>query len=362
MSEPGAFRPPAPERGRTNPLARLGVLLWPLLALGLLMLFNAIFTDGFFAIRWGEGERAGNLYGSIIDVVNNAAPIALIAVGMTLVIATGGIDLSVGAVLAIAGAVAATLLANDVNWVLAVIAALGSGLLCGLVSGLLVAGAGVQPIIATLILMVAGRGVAQMVGQNVPVLDKHVAFNYIGGGYFLALPFAVTLVVLVYAVAIGVMRLTALGLFVESAGNNPVASRYAGVRVRPVIIVAYLVSGLCAALAGIVVTSDIKQADSINAGLYFELDAILAVVVGGTALVGGRFTLLGSLVGAVLIQMLNTTILTRGLAFEWGLVTKAVVVLVVCLLQSPDFRRRLSIKRNKPAIPSTSPAAPTSAS
>ena len=340
-----AFQPPptpAGTRGRRNPLARLGTVLWPLAALAALLLFNALFTDGFFDLS----VRDGNVYGSLVDVLDRSAPVALIAIGMTLVIATGGIDLSVGAVLAIAGATAATLLAAGVPTPLAVAAALASGLACGLVSGALVANAGVQPIVATLIVMVAGRGVAQMVGQKVVVSDEHAAFNFLGNGHLFALPFSLTLVALAYAAAVGLTRLTAAGLFFESAGNNPLASRYAGVRVRPVLVAAYLASGLGSAVAGLVETADIREADSINAGLYVELDAILAVVVGGTALTGGRFTLLGSLVGAVLIQALDTTILARGVDFEWGLVTKAVVVLIVCLLQSPDFRRRLFLRRS----------------
>ncbi len=317
-------------------------LLWPALALAALLLFNAVSTDGFFDLTW----RDGKVYGSAIDVLDNAGPVALVAIGMTLVIATGGIDLSVGAVLAIAGAVAAVLLRDGWSVAIAVPAALGAGVACGLLSGLLVAGVRVQPIIATLIVMVAGRGVAQMVGQKIPVdAQQQAAFHFLGAGHLGPLPFTIALVAVAYLLAIAAVRLTAAGLFFESVGNNPLASRYAGVQVRWVLIVAYAVSGLTAALAGLVVTADLREADSLNAGLYLELDAILAVVVGGTALTGGRFTLLGSLLGAVLIQTLDTTILARDIQKEYALVVKALVVLGVCLLQSPDFRRRLRLRR-----------------
>lgn len=346
MTDTTAFPPSAPPKESPTRKKASGhgmgmALLWPALALGLLLLFNFFFTDGFFDFT----VREGHLYGSLVDVFDRAAPVALVAIGMTLVIATGGIDLSVGAILAIAGAVTATLLTKDVNVAVAIGVALLVCMAAGAVNGSLVAFVGVQPIIATLILMVAGRGVAQMVGQNVPVAPEHTLFGFLGSGHFFALPFTITLAAITLLAVVLLTRLTALGLFIESVGNNPVASRYAGIRVRPIVLFVYIVSGLCSALAGLIVTSDIRQADSINAGLYIELDAILAVVVGGTALTGGRFTLVGSVLGALLIQTLETTILARDIPADSALVVKATVVLAVCLLQSPDFRRRLFRRR-----------------
>lgn len=317
------------------------MLLWPSLALLLLLLFNFFFSERFFDLA----VRDGHLYGTLVDVLDRATPVAIIAIGMTLVIATGGIDLSVGALVAIAGAVTATLLAG--GW--PVPAAIGAGLLvcmaCGATNGLLVARLGVQPIIATLTLMVAGRGIAQMVGQKVLVGIEHTGFIFIGNGHFLGLPFTITLTLLVLLLTAILMRGTALGLFVESVGNNPIASRYAGLRLRSIVFFVYVFSGLCAGIAGLIAASDIRQSDAINAGLYLELDAILAVVVGGTALTGGRFSLIGSVIGALLIQTLETTILSRGMQADYALVVKALVVLAVCLLQSPDFRRRLIRRR-----------------
>jgi simple sugar transport system permease protein len=212
---------------------------------------------------------------------------------------------------------------------------------CGATNGLLVARLGVQPIIATLILMVAGRGIAQRVGQKVLVDSEHTGFLFIGNGHLFGLPFTITLALVVLLVTALLMRGTALGLFVESVGNNPVASRYAGLRLRSIVFYVYVFSGLCAAIAGLIGTSDIRQSDAINAGLYLELDAILAVVVGGTALTGGRFFLIGSVIGALLILTLEITIISQDVQAEYALIVKALVVLAVCLLQSPDFRRRL---------------------
>jgi galactofuranose transport system permease protein len=137
------------------------------------------------------------------------------------------------------------------------------------------------------------------------------------------------------------MRRTAWGLFIESVGDNAIASHYAGINSRNVKFIVYVFSGFCAGLAGLVAASNIKCADSIHSGLFLELDAILAVVVGGTALTGGRFYLLGSVLGALLIQTLTTTMYMRNVSSDVAPVPKALVILAVCLLQSPIFRQQL---------------------
>jgi simple sugar transport system permease protein len=315
--------------------AQLGGLIWPLAALMVLLLFNLCFTEGFFSLKL----RDGRLYGSLIDILNRAAPVLLVSLGMTLVIATGGVDLSVGAVMAIAGSVAAWLFTRGQLGLLPVLAiTLGLCVAAGAWNGLLVAVFNVQPIVATLVLMVAGRGIAQLVTAGQIVTFEHPGFSFIGGGYLLGLPFTVTLVASMLLVGGVLTRLTALGLFIESVGTNPTASRYAGVSVGSVKLLAYAFCGLCAGLAGLVAAADIKAADANNAGLYLELDAILAVVIGGTALTGGRFSLIGSVVAGLIIQTLTTTILTSGVPVELTLVVKALVVLGVCLLQSERLR------------------------
>jgi simple sugar transport system permease protein len=317
-------------------------LIWPLCALGLLLAFNLVCTPGFFRLEWIEGR----LYGSPVDVLNRAAPVLLTALGMTLVIATGGIDLSVGAVIAIAGSVAALLITRtDLGVAPIVVLALGVCAGAGVWNGLLVAVCGIQPIVATLVLMVAGRGIAQLLTDGQIITFAQPGFAFIGGGYLGGLPFAVTIVAVMFLLTAVLTRLTALGLFIESVGNNETASRYAGVNVRLVKLLAYAYCGLCAGTAGLVVSSDIKAADANNAGLYVELDAILAVVIGGTALTGGRFSLPGTIVGALIIQTLTTTILTRGVPVELTLVVKALVVLAVCLLQSATPREWLARAR-----------------
>lgn len=332
--------------------ARAARLVWPGLALLLLLASNLVsFDDGhatlhtdFFRIE----IKQGHLYGSLVDVLNRAAPVLLTALGMTLVIATGGIDLSVGAVVAIAGTLAAVLITGAAPLSLPAAAALaiGAGALAGLWNGTLVAVLGVQPIVATLILMVAGRGVAQLLSAGQIITVEQAGFTAIAGGHFLMLPLPISIVTAAYVVVAILARGTSLRLFVEATGDGETAARYAGVPVPAVKLVAYGLSGLLAGVAGLLIASNIKAADANNAGLYLELDAILAVVIGGTALSGGRFFLSGTVLGALLIQALTTSILTRGVAVEWTLVVKALVVVGICLLQSPAVRARLWERRS----------------
>jgi ribose/xylose/arabinose/galactoside ABC-type transport system permease subunit len=320
-------------------------LLWPLVALGLILLFNILFTPGFINLEIKDGR----LFGSLIDIINRGAPVMLLSIGMTLVFATGGIDLSVGAVMAIAGALAATIIRPDyvkgvleygeLSPLLYVVAIpLILCVMAGMWNGILVAYAGIQPIIATLILMVAGRGIAQLITQGQIVVFIHEPFQFMGSGFLFGLPFPITIVIAMICITYLLTRKTALGMFIEAVGANPVASRFMGVKERLIKLSVYMFSGLCAGLAGLIICADIKAADANNAGLFLELDAIAAVIIGGT-MWGGRFTLAGSIIGTLIIQSLTTTILTRGIAPEITLVFKAVVIIGVAMIQSEDFRR-----------------------
>ena len=317
---------------------------WPLLALALVLLFNFLFTPNFFELQ----VRDGRVYGSLVDILNRGAPVMLLTLGMTLVIATGGVDLSVGAVMAIVGAVAAkqVIAGHSLAYVMAL--SLGVAMLAGIWNGVLVGYFKVPPIIATLILMVSGRGIAQLLTDGQIITFENRAFEYIGRGAFLGLPFTITLTLSVFGVLLFLQHRTAMGLFIEATGDNETASRYAGVNTRFVKMLVYVLCSLWAGLAGLIVATNIKAADSNNAGQWLELDAILAAVVGGTALQGGRFFLGGALVGAVLIQAITTTVLTRGVSFYFTLVLKALVIVAICLLQSESFRAHF--QRNRPAI------------
>ncbi|MCX6950602.1 MAG: ABC transporter permease [Verrucomicrobia bacterium] len=262
----------------------------------------------------------------------------LLALGMTLVIATGGVDLSVGSIVAIAGAVCALLLRAGHGLAMTAAAAVGAGAVAGTANGLLVAGLGVQPIVATLILMVAGRGVAQLIVDGQVIIIANPAFEYLANGFVFGLPFAPLLVGVFYVAAHFLLRRTAAGLFIEAVGDNETASRFAGLAAARVKGLAYVFCGACAGLTGILTAANIRAADAHRAGENAELDAIFAVVVGGTALTGGRFSILGSFLGALLIQTLTTTMYNLGVPPAVAPVPKALLIIVVSLLQSEKFR------------------------
>jgi galactofuranose transport system permease protein len=330
-------------------------LLWPMLALVALLGLNVVLTPAFLTVRVEDGH----LYGSLIDILRNGAPTMLVALGMTLVIASRGIDLSVGAVVAISGALACAHIASApdggsmLTVATAMLIALGAAVVLGLWNGILVSTFGIQPIIATLVLMTAGRGIALLITEGQIVTVTSEPFKVLGAGYALGLPVAILVSLAVFAAVGLITRRSALGMLLESIGVNPEASRLAGVWYRTIV---YVFSALCAGVAGLMIASNISAADANNAGLWIEMDAILAVVIGGTSLLGGRFSLTGTILGALIIQTLTTTVYTAGITPETTLVFKAVVVIAVCLLQSPKFRQLLRRRRRNAApVQSTVP-------
>ncbi len=310
---------------------RLRRLAPQLAALFIILAAITIISPGFLNVSFQNGR----LYGSLVDILVRAAPVALLTIGMTLVIATKGIDLSIGAVIAICGAVAATLISNGHSIPAVIAISLGVGIVCGLWNGVLVALLDIQPIIATLILMVAGRGIAQLITEGVILTFNNDSFSAIGSGAFAGVPLPV-IIWITAALLIGfLVRKSALGFLIEATGINRRAAALAGVRARFLLFFVYAVSGLCAAIAGMIVTADIRGADANNAGLWLELDAILAVVIGGTSLNGGRFSITASLIGALIIQTIKTGILVSGFPPEFNLIIKAGIIMVVLTLQSP---------------------------
>lgn len=326
-------------------------VFWPLVALLLVMLFNLFFTPGFFNIQ----IKDGHLFGSVIDIINRGAPLMILSIGLTLVIATGGTDISVGSVIAITAAIVASLIGGEMVFVegvqeyvslipmpLAIIIGLVVATLLGLWNGLLIGKIGIQPIIATMILMVAGRGIAQLITKAQIITVYYKPYFFFGGGYLFGLPFSIYIVALCVLVIMYFVKKTSMGLFVQSAGCNPNASRFVGIKVDKIKMLVYTISGLCAGIAAILLSSNIKCADANNLGLYIELDAILAVAIGGNPMSGGKFSIPCSVVGALIIQSLTTTIYSFGVAPEITLVVKALVVITICLFQSPQFRAGLN--------------------
>ena len=328
-------------------------LFWPLVALAMLLLVNAVAAPSFFSLRIQDGH----LYGSLIDVLRNGAPTLLIALGMTLVIATRGIDLSVGAIVAISGAVTCTYISGSheggaARAIIAMSIAVGVCVLLGLWNGFLISVIGIQPIIATLVLMTAGRGLAMLITGGQIITVHNSVFTGVGTGFFLTLPIAILIAMAVFAVTAVLTRRTALGMLIEAVGINPEASRLAGVRARTITWTVYVFVAFCAGIAGLMIASNTSAADANNAGLFIELDAILAVVIGGTSLAGGRFSLTGTLIGALFIQTLATTIPTIGIPAEANYLFKAVAVILVCLLQSPKARAAISLRSGR-LVPTT---------
>jgi simple sugar transport system permease protein len=316
-------------------------LFWPIVALLTLIVINTISRPQFIKVTIHDGQ----LYGALIDILRNSAPLMLVSLGMTIVIATRGIDLSVGAVMAVSGAVALTIIdgsgdPDNLGTVLiAIVVAILVSLLLGAWNGMLIAGLGIQPIIATLVLMLAGRGVALLITGGFITTVNSSPFEYIATGYLLVLPFAFLISVTAIVLISLFERRTALGMLTESVGINPEASRLAGVRSRGIIFSAYVLSGLMAGIAGIIYSSNIRAADANAAGLFIELYAILAVVLGGTSLQGGKFSIAGTVVGVLIIQTLNSTILFLGVPSPQSPVFFALVVVLVVIVQSPRLRQ-----------------------
>jgi ribose/xylose/arabinose/galactoside ABC-type transport system permease subunit len=324
-------------------------LFFPLVILSLILLFDLIFIPGFFNIE----NRDGNLYGSLIDILRNGSTVSLLAIGMTLVIATGGVDLSVGAVMAISASVAGILmnpsaLWNEVFFVtdptytfqplwVVILVALLVAILCGLWNGMLVAYMKIQPMVATLVLMIAGRGIAQLITNGLRVQITYKPFWYIGQGWFI-MPFSLYLVIFVLIVTWLLTRKTAIGMFIESVGINFRSSFFSGIKAQNIKLVVYTFCGFCAGIAGLVACSNVKTSDANNIGLFTELDAILAVVIGGTSMAGGRFSLVASVVGALVMQAVTQSMYALGVPAFALTAIKAVVVIIVILLFSEQVR------------------------
>lgn len=324
-------------------------LFFPVLTLSLILLFDLIFIPGFFAIE----NRDGNLHGSLIDIFRNGSTVMLLAICMTLVIATGGVDLSVGATMAIAASMAGILmnpsaLNNEVFFVtdpnytfqplwVVIVASLFVSLLCGLWNGALVAYMKIQPMVATLILMISGRGIAQLITNGLRVQITYRPYAFIGQGWII-LPFSLYLVAVIFLITWVLTRKTAIGLFIESVGINFRSSFYSGIDEKRIKLLVYTFCGFCAGIAGLVASSNVKTSDANNIGLTTELDAILAVVIGGTSMAGGRFSLLASMVGALVMQAITQSMYAIGVPAFALQAIKAIVVILVILLYSEQIR------------------------
>ncbi len=332
-------------------------LAWAVIAELAILAVAGILRPDFFRIEYNA--TTGMFYGSMVDIINRSSEITIIAMGMTMVIALGGTDISVGALVAVAGAFALKLLRWDVTeyptpgdytiypFVLVILVPLAVCTLMGLFNGILIGKFKLEPIIATLILMVAGRGIAQIATNGKQFTTGYTPFRFIGQGSLFGLPFPIILAVVICTAVMIFVRRTAFGTFVEAVGINPSASRVTGLKSGKIIIIVYTLTGFLSGVAGLIYSSRISSCDSNNAGVNYEMDAILAVVLGGTSMTGGKFSLTGTIIGSLIIRTITTLVYYFGITSESIMAFKAVIILVVIIIQSEPVRKRLAVRKSR---------------
>lgn len=291
-------------------------------ALALLVILNLAFTPGFASID------------NFRNILVQVTPTMLVAIGMTFVIATGGIDLSVGSIMAIASAVAAVSLDYGAGAAILIGLAVATGV--GAFNGILIAGFKIQPIIITLAMLIAGRGIAQVIsngGQLIPFSNP--SFEFFGKGAFLGVPIQIIVLVAVVLLAVFLLRSTIFGRYVAAVGGNETAARLSGIPTNRTKVTVYALSGLLAGIAGLIYTARLGAADASRVGETIELDAIAATVVGGTPLTGGRATIIGTVIGALIMVVISTSINMNDYKYSWSLVIKAAIILLAVYLQRP---------------------------
>lgn len=335
-------------------------LFIPLAALALLILFNLIGDPSFFAITIKENS-AGNrvLTGNVISVLDNASELVILAIGMTLVTAaSGGQDISVGATMAIAGSVMLRIVCGGQTTADVMQAPLlVAFLICCLVSmafgafnGTLVAYFGIQPMVATLIMFTAGRSIAAWINKNELPIMNDITFKY-AGTFLPGIPIPTSIFITVFVIILFclVLKYTTLGLFTQSVGINASSSRLNGINPQFIKFLSYVILGICVAFAGYIRVSRSGSINYSRIAENIEMDAILAVALGGNALSGGKFNITGSIIGAYVIQFLTTTLYKYEVPSTALPAYKAVVVILLVVLSSPAVRNRMSRIRKAPA-------------
>ena len=314
-------------RARVQSLMRTAGML-PVLMI--LCIGFGVMTDGFFTVQ------------NLSIVTQQASINIVLAAGMTFVILTGGIDLSVGSVLS-AAAVAALIASNIPGWGgLGVPAALLVGLGFGLVNGALVAFLRLPPFIVTLGALTAVRGIARLMGDDTTIFNPKLPFAFIGNGSILGVPWLVVIAIAVVAGSWFTLRRTVLGMRIYSVGGNPEAARLAGINVQAIELFVYATSGLLAGLGALMSAARLYAANGLQLGQSYELDAIAAVILGGTSFVGGVGSIVGTLVGALIIAVLSNGLVLLGVSDIWQYIIKGLVIIGAVTLDR--YRRRESAR------------------
>ncbi len=277
-------------------------------------------SDAFTSGRFMTGEN-------LSIVAQQAAVNTVLAAGMTFVILTGGIDLSVGSILAVA-AMAALLVSQIPGWgMLGILAALVTGLVFGLLNGALIAAMRLPPFIVTLGSLTAVRGIARLLGNDTTVFNPSLPFAFIGNGSLFGVSWLVIIALVVIAVSWFVLRRTVLGVHIYAVGGNAAAARLAGIKVWAVLLFVYGVSGLLSGLGGVMQAARLYAANGLQLGTSYELDAIAAVILGGTSFVGGVGSILGTLIGALIIAILANGLILTGVSDVWQFIIKGLVII-----------------------------------
>ncbi|KZZ57140.1 ribose ABC transporter permease [Oleiphilus sp. HI0125] len=296
-----------------------------LIALLLLIVVVSFLNSNFFTVD------------NLLNILRQTSVNAIIAVGMTFVILTAGIDLSVGSVLALCGAICASMIGLEVPVMIAVPASLLAGALLGAISGVIVSKGRVQAFIATLVTMTLLRGVTLVYTDGRPIstgfTDTADSFAWFGTGYAFGIPVPVWIMVVVFGAGWYVLNHTRFGRYVYALGGNEAATRLSGINIDRIKIGVYAICGFLAALAGIIVTSRLSSAQP-TAGMGYELDAIAAVVLGGTSLMGGKGRIIGTLIGALIIGFLNNALNLLDVSSYYQMIAKAVVILLAVLVDN----------------------------
>lgn len=278
---------------------------------------------------------------NMFNILQQTSVNAIMAVGMTLVILTSGIDLSVGSLLALTGAVAASMVGADVNALVAVAGALALGAGIGACTGVIVAKGKVQAFIATLVMMLLLRGVTRVYTDGSPIntgfSDNAAIFDWFGIGRPLGIPTPIWLMVIVFAAAWFLLHHTRLGRYIYALGGNESATRLSGINVDRIKIIVYALCGLLAALASVIEVARLSSAQPM-AGNGYELDAIAAVVLGGTSLAGGKGRIIGTLIGALILGFLNNGLNLLGISSNYQMIVKAVVILLAVLVDNKSSK------------------------
>ncbi|MDO4273733.1 MAG: ABC transporter permease [Eubacteriales bacterium] len=293
--------------------------------------FGLVFVVLFIVILMSFLSPVFMTKNNIMNIIRQISINGILAVGMTFIILTGGIDLSVGSLVAITSVICGSLLEGGMNWILAAIIGVAAAVVFGVINGYLVAYVGFQPFIATLATMTIGRGVAKVYSDGKPYAIKDPSFIGIGQGYILGIPVPIILLLIVCIIGLIVLNMTTFGRYVFAIGGNKNAAKLSGVRTRRVELFVYVISGICSGIVGLVLSARISSGQP-TAGVGFELDAIAATAIGGTSMNGGMGSLRGTILGFLIIGLLSNSMNLMNINSFWQDIVKGLIIIIAVFL------------------------------